>query len=438
MKTYDSYSATRFLSLANQYYKEKYGKGIKPYKGINLLLKDQTLSPFGLPSSNIGDLVERKFERLEKLAIVTPLDRQLAIGEAEKIYWFSRFGLEEKNVSFIFYMFSKGILEYVEYIKENFEKLADEIELGIVDETKIYDKEVLDKIKKQIKPNKQRADEIRKQCRLGFDETILKRIWPSLSVISCICTSPSFEGFTNKLKKYAKDVVIDYSVYGASEGLIAAAYEPNNKMQMLLPESCYLEFIEDDDEDLNNTLSIDELEIGKKYEIIITNKSGFYRYRIKDVIEVLGKYDGCPLVNFVYRKGQLLNINGEKTNLEQMSEAIKRLSTFAATNITNWCVDVEKENEYYRYNVLIENSDGKDLSIYAHELDRILCEVNTLYKAYKDLIGLPKILNLTPGTFEEWKTYKVAKGAPESQVKPVKNLDTEEKSKFFYDRLETK
>ena len=335
-------------------------------------------------------------------------------------------------------MFSKGILEYVEYIKENFEKLANEIELGIVDETKIYDKKVLHKIKKLIKPNKQRADEIRKQCRLGFDETILKRIWPSLSVISCICTSPSFEGFTNKLKKYAKDVVIDYSVYGASEGLIAAAYEPNNKMQMLLPESCYLEFIEDDDEDLNNTLSIDELEIGKKYEIIITNKSGFYRYRIKDVIEVLGKYDGCPLVNFVYRKGQLLNINGEKTNLEQMSEAIKRLSTFAATNITNWCVDVEKENEYYRYNVLIENSDGKDLSIYSHELDRILCEVNTLYKAYKDLIGLPKILNLTPGTFEEWKTYKVAKGAPESQVKPVKNLDTEEKSKFFYDRLETK
>ena len=28
---------------------------------------------------------------------------------------------------------------------------------------------------------------------------------------------------------------------------------------------------------------MDELEIGKKYELVITNLSGFYRYRMKDV-----------------------------------------------------------------------------------------------------------------------------------------------------------
>ena len=438
LKTYDSYTITRFLSLTDKYYKEKYGHGIKPYKGINLLLRDQTLSPYGLPSSNIGDLVERKFERLEKFVLVTPLDRQLSIGEAEKIYFFSRFGLEAKDVSFIFYMFSKGILEYIEYIKENWQKLAYEIELGIVDESKIYDKNLLNKLKKQVKPNKQRADEIRRQCRLGFDETILKRIWPSLAVISSVSTSSTFEGYTNKIKDYAKDVVIDYSVYGASEGLVAATYKANDPKQIMLLDSCYYEFALEDDEDLDNILSIDELEVGKKYEIIITNKSGFYRYRIKDVIEVIGKYEDCPLINFAYRKGQLLNVNGEKTSLEQMSEAIKRLADLTNTNITNWCVDVEKENDYYRYNVLIENSDGKDLSIYSSHLDKILCEVNTLYKAYKDLIGLPKIFNLKFGAFEKWKQYKISNGAPESQVKPVKNLDTEEKSKFFYDKTETK
>ena len=88
--------------------------------------------------------------------------------------------------------------------------------------------------------------------------------------------------------------------------------------------------------------------------------------------------------------------------------------------------------------MLIENSDGKDLSIYSSHLDKILCEVNTLYKAYKDLIGLPKIFNLKFGAFEKWKQYKISNGAPESQVKPVKNLDTKEKSKFFYDKTETK
>lgn len=438
MKTYDSYAVTRFLSIADKYYKEKYGYGIKPYKGINILQKDLTLSPAGLPSTNIGDLVERKYENLETLILVTPIDRQLAIGEADKMYFFSRFGLEEKDVMFIFYMFSKGVLEFIEYIKDNWEKLANEIELGIVDESKIYSKDLLTKLKGSIKPNKQRADEIRKQCSLGFNETILKRIWPHLAVISSVSTSSTFEGFTNKVKEYAKDVVIDYSVYGASEGLLAASYKANDKRQMLLSDSCYLEFVEEDDEQLQHILSIDELLIGKRYEIILTNKSGFYRYRIKDVIEVLDMYERCPLVNFVYRKGQLLNINGEKTTLEQMSEAIKRLGKLADAEIVDWCVDISRSNDYYRYNVLIENSDNKDLSIYEKQLEEILCDVNILYKAYKDLIDIPKILNLKPGAFSEWKAYKIESGAPESQVKPVKNLDTKEKSKFFYDRLETK
>lgn len=57
---------------------------------------------------------------------------------------------------------------------------------------------------------------------------------------------------------------------------------------------------------------MDQLEPGKKYEILLTNLSGFYRYKLKDVIEVVGYHNEAPLIRFAYRKNQLINLAGEK------------------------------------------------------------------------------------------------------------------------------
>ncbi|MBR0418502.1 MAG: GH3 auxin-responsive promoter family protein, partial [Erysipelotrichaceae bacterium] len=78
---------------------------------------------------------------------------------------------------------------------------------------------------------------------------------------------------------------------------------------MVSIDSCYYEFIPVDDE--TKILSLDELEIGKEYEIVITNQAGFYRYRCGDVIKVLDYLNYCPYINFSSRKGTLLNITGE-------------------------------------------------------------------------------------------------------------------------------
>ena len=202
-----------------------------------------------------------------------------------------------------------------------------------------------------------------------------------------------------------------------------------------ITDSCYYEFIEEDDEEAKRIYAIDELEVGKKYEVVLTNQSGFYRYRIKDVIVVMGYYKNCPTINFVYRKGQLLNINGEKTTIEHMNEALKRLSKLTNIDITNWAVDVEKGDRLFRYAIYVENEQEKDLSQYSKELDQILCEVNFAYRQYKFTIENPRIINQKHGTHKEWQEYKIKNGAPPSQVKPVKNLDTQEKYDFFTKRI---
>lgn len=54
-------------------------------------------------------------------------------------------------------------------------------------------------------------------------------------------------------------------------------------------------------EDNPKTFLIDEVEIGKKYELVISQLWGLYRYRFGDVIQVTGFYQNCPKVKFLYR-----------------------------------------------------------------------------------------------------------------------------------------
>ena len=50
-----------------------------------------------------------------------------------------------------------------------------------------------------------------------------------------------------------------------------------------------------------HTLLMDEVEVGQRYEIAITTTSGFYRYRLGDVVEVVDFIEFCPVFTVMYR-----------------------------------------------------------------------------------------------------------------------------------------
>lgn len=65
--------------------------------------------------------------------------------------------------------------------------------------------------------------------------------------------------------------------------------------------------------DLAHLKLLDELEIGEKYELVITNLSGFYRYRMRDVFLVTGKHNETPTIEYQYRVDKTVGPMGEKT-----------------------------------------------------------------------------------------------------------------------------
>ena len=48
-----------------------------------------------------------------------------------------------------------------------------------------------------------------------------------------------------------------------------------------------------------------QLEVGKKYEVVVTTTNGLWRYQLNDIVEVAGftPEEGIPLIRYIERKG---------------------------------------------------------------------------------------------------------------------------------------
>src|SRR5258708_26455183 len=65
-----------------------------------------------------------------------------------------------------------------------------------------------------------------------------------------------------------------------------------------------------------------ELEDGKRYQLIVSNSAGLYRYQLFDVIEVCGFHGRCPRIGFVHKTGAASNLVGEKLEESHVNDAV--------------------------------------------------------------------------------------------------------------------
>ena len=423
------------LALADKYHKEKYGKHLKPGRGIFTCPAFDQYLPNGLPCSNVADVAARQLGFLYPYILTVPFKKLFNSEEADSKYMNFRLGLEDPNLLYMFSIFFMNFTDLFKYLENNWEIIVDDIEKGTISDLACASEKTKERLSKILKPNPKRAKELRKIFKKGFNLTIMKKIWPNLSVMCGIGTS-SFVPFTKIARKYTKGIPFDFSIYGASEGLYAAVDETEGKKMLLLVDSCYYEFIPVDDED--KICSLDELKEGKEYEIVITNQSGLYRYKCGDVIRVVDYMNDCPYIQFSYRKGQLLNLTGEKTTEEHMAEVVKKIEKKAKCKIGSWSVYTNYDSYPYNYVLLLENKEGKDLREFSKYANNSLKKINPRFMVFfnEKELGEMVIENLKFGTQDEWKKKQVKeKGTAVTQYKPVRILDSEEKKEFFMKRI---
>jgi len=441
MKIYANYTISRVTALANEYYKDKTGHGLAIGRGFNQLeIVDRTL-PDGTPLGNISGSAAKSYKLLFPYYLTSPIPVLYPKRYMPMVYLKLRYALVDKDMSFMFSVFMSNLVDMMAMLEKDWKLIVDDIRYGTFNDAFNVPKESQDELLAYSKPDPKRADELEKEFEKGFDDPIIPRIWPKMCFVSTIGTG-GFAAYTERMRRYLGTIPIDFSIYGASEGMFAAATHIEEPQFALLCDSCFYEFVPAGaPAEETKTLNIDELEIGKDYEIIITNLCGFYRYRIKDVVTCLGYEGQSPKITFAYRLSQLLDIAGDKITESMMDDTIKRTGDEIGSQIIDYCVYINRDISPSHYEFLIEPVTPLDVTKcdeYCKILERHLSEINPVYEECLDTneIAHAKLFIQEAQTHAFWRDIKVMKGASNNQVKPVRVLDTPMKKNFFYKLIE--
>ncbi|MBN1477083.1 GH3 auxin-responsive promoter family protein [Candidatus Sumerlaeota bacterium] len=126
----------------------------------------------------------------------------------------------------------------------------------------------------------------------------------------------------------------------ASEGRMTIPMRDGTPEGPLDPFGHFYEFIPIEEEEVDNptTLLAHEVEVGRKYFIVLTNFSGLHRYNIHDVVEVAGFMEQCPVIRFLHKGSRFSNITGEKLSEHQVTQAVQAVACRCGRQITDFMV----------------------------------------------------------------------------------------------------
>ena len=311
-------------------------------------------------------------------------------SETNTRYLHARFGLMDQDLTNMAANFLGFLLEVLRYMEQHWELLVNDIEQGTID--------------------------------LGIKMSV----------------------YADKIKeKYMGEKIARYFTgINASEGMISVPYRLNDEKSVPVPDSMFYEFLPTDaDDDFSKIVTIDQLETGKEYEVIVTNLSGFYRYRMRDAVKIAGKYKNLPILEFIGRIDQTVSIMGEKTTEVALRTAAEDTAKQLGFDMIDFTVypDVEHVPPRYTYFMEIESlPEGMKAKEIRFFLERNLAKANPSMgdKVAKGICAPTKLNILEPETYSLYRDLMIMKGIAPAQLKPVHIIRNELQRKFFFSQTE--
>ncbi|MFN8571233.1 MAG: GH3 auxin-responsive promoter family protein [Gemmatimonadaceae bacterium] len=162
------------------------------------------------------------------------------------------------------------------------------------------------------KPDRQRRDDLR---RIGPHQW--ERWWPQLQVVSCWGEQAAEPGW-RALARRLPGVLVQPKGLLATEGVVTI---PFRGAHVLAVTSHFFEFLDDAGE----VRMAHELELGGRYEVVLTTGGGLWRYRLGDLVECSGHVSRTPTLRFLGRVGRVSDLRGEKLSEPFVADVLRSL-----------------------------------------------------------------------------------------------------------------
>ncbi|KIJ93846.1 hypothetical protein K443DRAFT_111444 [Laccaria amethystina LaAM-08-1] len=338
------------------------------------------------------------------------------------------FAVLDPSLVFMRASYTSIFYDAVLILEEHWDTVIDAVENGTIPD--VYDLDYCRPyLEAQVKPNPHRAAELR-SIEKG-KEGWLREIWSLLKVVRA-SNSGSYAAFAAKIRHHVGPAVdIESYSYGATECMVGYGHDSANDHNLYrLSGDSYFEFL--DVAEVESRISLRqawEVQIGERYELVVTTRHGLWRYQMRDVVEIGGFHpsDGQPLIRFVERRGVGFRIHAELVTDRLLQDAIYSVHDTLG-RVLEFIAELDDRQfpRNYGYFVELEGELGPDPDSAPRKVQEVLL-TNPGYKKFTDYgrIGMPTIRIVAPRTFRAYREWRLElTGRPMGQIKvPTTTVD---------------
>jgi len=380
----------------------------------------EEILPGGSSAGAISGLLYRAMPAYLQKKYVAP-EEVFAIKDHElKYQLILRLAVQFSNVTYMVSANPSTFIKLAECLNETIESLADDIETGTFAQFERLPSDMQALVQAYLHKDVLRAQQLR-QLVSQAGSIRFADVWPNLRLI-VTWTGGSCGIAVNTLRAllppYARVLELGYL---ASELRVTMTLEDSGASGIPTLNDNFFEFIERQAYECGhkNTQTLEQLERGKQYYLIVTTPAGLYRYQMHDIVEVTGEKYKIPLLKFVQKGKGITNITGEKLSESQLIQAMQQVTDEQGIEILFYMALADEAQACY--DIYLETSDLLSVANcdLAEKVEHRIRALNVEYDSKRASGRLKKlhISLLRTGTKDALKSYYVSKGMRENQFK---------------------
>lgn len=273
-------------------------------------------------------------------------------------------------------------------------------------------------------------------------------IWPNLSIY--VHGGVSFAPYAGTFEKLLSKPLIYIETYLASEGFIAYQTRPGtNSMQLVLDNGLFFEFVPFNSSNFDSeghimadatSYTIEDVEEGREYALLLSSCAGAWRYLIGDTIKFTSK--ALSEIVITGRTKHFLNLCGEHLSQENMNRAVQLLEEQMNIPVPEFTVaGIEHDSMFAHKWYLGTTCDpaGLDIQAIRERIDQNLKDLNDDYRVERIAAIREVIVEVLPlSHFYDYMKRHGKEGGQNKFPRVIKNAKLTDWEAYLNDHVRNK
>ena len=370
---------------------------------------DDTITPSGIPAGAMSGFTAHVQRGVIRRLYIMPPEGSYAGDTATKYYLACRLGLKDRRVVPITANPST-LLGLAKEMDRRKEELLRDLADGTLAPGLALDEEHRRRIAERLRPLPRRARELEAAVRAS-GHLYPKDAW-ELPLIGT-WKGGTLSLYLREMPTYWGDAPIRDIGLIASEGRFSVPLQTEGSAGVLEVAGTFFEFVpaEEMESPQPTVLLAHEVEVGRRYFIILTTLSGLYRYDIRDLVQVVGRLGEAPIIEFLNKGQHVSSLTGEKLTEYQVTSVANACVARLGLGVRNYCLAPTWAEVPY-YSLLVEETEVPPARAaeLASAVDSALRTLNMEYDAKRKSHRLQgvRVKTLPAGTWHDYDQAQIA------------------------------